>query len=64
MKVYVLTLGSLHDYEVGEPKFRYANAPIHVNIIMFINMILHHCMVTNSDEKEMGDYSTRKGKMG
>jgi hypothetical protein len=38
------------------------SAPIHVNIIMNINIILLHCALTNSDEKRWGAYSTEKGK--
>jgi hypothetical protein len=42
--------------------------PIHVNIIMFINIILHRYMLTDSDEKRGGGGGgatpPKKGKGG
>jgi hypothetical protein len=38
--------------------------PIHVNIIMNINEILHHFTEIDSDEKRWGANSTEKGKRG
>jgi hypothetical protein len=38
--------------------------PIHVNIIMIINIILHRCVLTDSDEKRWGAYSTGKREKG
>jgi hypothetical protein len=40
------------------------NAPIHVNIIMIINIILHHCALIDSHENRWGAYSIEKGKRG
>jgi hypothetical protein len=36
--------------------------PIHVNIIMVINIILHHCAQTDSNEKRWEVNSTGKRK--
>jgi hypothetical protein len=40
------------------------SVPIHVNIIMNINIILHRCTLTDSNGKEMGGLLHRKREKG
>jgi hypothetical protein len=64
MNGYLLRQGSLHDYEVGEPERKYAIATIHVNTIMYINIIFHRCMLTDSDGKYMVGLLHQKKEKG
>jgi hypothetical protein len=40
------------DYEVGEPGNIWDSTPIHVNMIVNINIILHHCALNESYKKK------------
>jgi hypothetical protein len=52
MYVYVLRLERLCDYKADEIKYRWLSAPIHVNIITIINIIIHRCVHKESGRKE------------
>jgi hypothetical protein len=58
--VYVLRPKRLCGYEVCEMGKSQVDAPIHVNIIMIINIILHRCAQIDSDKKRWGAKSTEK----
>jgi hypothetical protein len=62
MIVYVLRSESLYNYKASETRCRQESALIHVNITMFVNIILHRCTLNDSKEKRRGAYSTKKGK--
>jgi hypothetical protein len=64
MNGYVWRLESVCDYEAGEPGNIWDTTPIHVNIIININIILHHCALTDSNKKRRGVYSTGKREKG
>ena len=64
MNGYVWRLESAYDYEVGEPGNIWDSMPIHVNMIVNINIILHHCALNDSEKKKPGVYSTGKREKG